>query len=136
MHFKKIHLLIIFTLLLSGFLLANISQAGTFDEIMKGFSKTGESGGYPVQNQAPKQEFAAAWINYVNGILVMMGLLFMIFILYSGWLWMSARGNEEQVAKAKNQITNTLIALAIIIGARLIVEITLRVLGSTLPGTG
>ncbi|MDD4900990.1 MAG: hypothetical protein PHS62_02665 [Patescibacteria group bacterium] len=48
---------------------------------------------------------------------MMMGVIATIIILYGGFTWMMARGNEEQVEKAKTIIINTLIAIVVVFSA-------------------
>src|SRR6056297_205117 len=40
----------------------------------------------------------------VGAALSFVGVLFLLLMIYGGILWMTARGNEEQVGKAKNLI--------------------------------
>lgn len=130
MNLKKFQLKTYFVLLLTNFLVAWPVKASTFSEVMKGLSKTGRSGGYQLSNDGtPKKQFAAAWITYINGLLLLIGVLFVILIIYGGWLWLSAQGNEEQVKKAKNLLVHTTIGLSIIIGARIITEFVIFYLG-------
>ena len=110
------------TLLFLSFLIGNIVFAGTASQIIDGLKLTGKTATFS------EVEFAPAWMAYINGFLGVMGLLFMIFIIYAGYLWMTARGNDEQVDRAKKMITQGVIGLAIIIGARLLVELALSVL--------
>jgi hypothetical protein len=133
MTFKKINLIIIIALLFLGLFYAPVSQANTFNEIMGGFAETGREIGYRVlRSGAPTEEFAPAWWGYVGGLLVLMAILFMILIIYSGFLWMSARGREEQVERAKKIIIQAIVGLSIIISARLLIELVLFVLKKTL----
>ena len=53
----------------------------------------------------------------VGAILSFIGVLFMILIVYGGLLWMTARGNEQQVEKAKNLIIQAVIGLIIVLAA-------------------
>lgn len=46
-----------------------------------------------------------------------------IFIIYSGLLFVTARGNEEQLKKAKKTLTWALIGTAILLGAWVIADI-------------
>jgi len=50
------------------------------------------------------------------------GILFFILIIYGGFLWMTARGNEEQVKKAIELVTQACIGLAIVAAAYLITK--------------
>ncbi|MEA3248935.1 MAG: hypothetical protein U9Q03_01085 [Patescibacteria group bacterium] len=47
----------------------------------------------------------------------LLGIVLLVLILYGGYLWMTAGGNEEQVGKAKKIITNAVIGLVIIMAA-------------------
>ena len=52
--------------------------------------------------------------NIISGFLGLLGLVCVILIIYAGYLWMTAGGNEEQVTKAKKIITNAVIGLIIV----------------------
>lgn len=136
MKFLKTILSATFSFLLFNFIVVNLALASTFEQVMKGFKQTGTAAGYPVTSGgAPKKSFIEFWSVYINGMLTLMGVLFMVNIIYAGFLWMSARGKDEQVERAKKLIINAVIGLAIIIGARLIVELSLYYLGRTIPTT-
>ena len=53
-------------------------------------------------------------INWAFGLL---GIIFLVLIMYGGFLWMTARGNEEQVTKSKNILKTALIGLVIILAS-------------------
>jgi len=53
----------------------------------------------------------------VQGVLAVVGTIFFIMMVYAGILWTSARGNDDQVGKAKNIITAAIIGLVITLGA-------------------
>lgn len=50
----------------------------------------------------------------VNGLAGVLGVLIFLIILYAGFLWLTAGGNEDQVTKAKLWLRNGLIGLAIV----------------------
>lgn len=54
-------------------------------------------------------------LNIVNDVSSFLGLIFVILIIYAGFLWMTARGNEEQIEKAKTILKRSLIGLAIVL---------------------
>lgn len=56
----------------------------------------------------------------IKTILSMLGIIFLVLMMYGGFLWMTARGNESQVEKAKNLITSAMIGLGIVVGAYVI----------------
>jgi cbb3-type cytochrome oxidase subunit 3 len=53
----------------------------------------------------------------IRGALTAVGTLFLLLMVYGGYLWMTARGNEDQVTKSRNVIIAALIGLIIIVGA-------------------
>ncbi len=50
-------------------------------------------------------------------VLSFVGVLFLILMIYAGILWMTAQGNEQQVAKAKGLLINGTIGLIIVFAA-------------------
>jgi hypothetical protein len=50
-------------------------------------------------------------------VLGLLGILFLVLMVYAGFLWMTAQGDEEKVAKATKMITAAVIGLIIIIAA-------------------
>ncbi len=71
----------------------------------------------------------------INGFFALIGVIFLIYIIYAGYLWLSAQG-EEQVKKAKEQIRNAVLGLIIIVSSYAIVSFILRVLFSAGGGRG
>ena len=49
--------------------------------------------------------------------LSLLGIIFLILLIYAGYLWMTASGNEQQVEKAKSMITAAMIGLIIVLSA-------------------
>ncbi len=45
------------------------------------------------------------------------GLVYLAFMVYAGFKWMTARGKEEDITKARNTIIAATIGIAVIIGA-------------------
>ncbi|MBT4153149.1 MAG: hypothetical protein HOE53_00705 [Candidatus Magasanikbacteria bacterium] len=65
------------------------------------------------------------------------GIIFLVLMVYGGFLWMTARGEEAQVEKAKSTITAAVIGISIVVSAYAITTlITSRLIdrsGSTPP---
>ena len=61
----------------------------------------------------------------INGILGLLGIIFLVLVLYAGFLWMTAAGNEDQVTKAKSILTTSIIGIVIIVAAYAIVKFVL-----------
>lgn len=56
------------------------------------------------------------------------GIVAVVLIIYGGYLWMTAAGNEERIAQAKKVLTNAVIGLVIIMAALAIVQFVIRAL--------
>jgi len=65
---------------------------------------------------------------YVNAILDLLGVLFLVLIIYGGILWMTAAGNEQKVEKAKKIIISSVIGLGVILLSRAITLFLLDVI--------
>lgn len=46
-----------------------------------------------------------------------LGVIFLLLMIYAGYLWMMARGNEQEVEKAKNIIIYAVIGLVVVLAA-------------------
>jgi hypothetical protein len=66
---------------------------------------------------AEKTDILPLFSKIINIGLSFLGVLFLLLILYAGFLWMSDQGNEDQVAKAKKIITAAAIGLIIVISS-------------------
>ncbi len=53
----------------------------------------------------------------IGTALSMIGVLFFVLMVYGGFLWMIARGNEEQVRKAKDTIIEATIGLIVVLSS-------------------
>lgn len=53
----------------------------------------------------------------IQAFLGLLGVLFLTYLLYAGYNWMSAQGDEEKVTKAKDTIQRAVIGLVVTIGA-------------------
>ena len=75
----------------------------------------GETGGA----YAPVNETSAAGIagTAVKTFLSILGVIFLILMLYGGYNWMIAHGEEQKVEKAKDTIRTAIIGLVIIVGS-------------------
>jgi hypothetical protein len=75
--------------------------------------------GLPNTSQDPKQA-AVAIVRYLMGFL---GIIAVVVILWGGFQWLTAGGNEDKVGSAKKTIIAGVIGLIIVIAAFAIVTI-------------
>lgn len=74
--------------------------------------------------------FNSGLITIINTLLTFVGSIFLLIVIYAGYLWMTARGNEEQVSKAKKITREVVIGLLLIVLARIITEYILIQIGN------
>ncbi|MFZ2804678.1 MAG: pilin [Patescibacteria group bacterium] len=53
----------------------------------------------------------------INIALGFLGIVFLVLLLYAGFEWMTAQGDEAKVKKARSMITQAIIGLIIIVAA-------------------
>lgn len=110
MQIKKV--LLIFTL--SSFLILPIAtHAATGIQNLKNNTKsfgsaTGLGSGVTDENLTEKVA------NIINIVLSVLGIIAVVIIIYAGFRWMMAGGNDDTVREAKNTLKNAFIGLLII----------------------
>lgn len=126
---KQIMILILFSL--SFLLSANFCYAGAPLNLKNAF-------GEPLKTVAEKGAgyntslTADSFISQVITIaLSFIGVLFLLLAIYGGYIWMLARGNEQEVEKAKQIIQNAIIGLVVVLAAYAISWYVINALGAT-----
>jgi len=66
--------------------------------------------------------------NGVKGALQLLGIFFFVLMVYGGFVWMTARGNEERVTKAREIIWGAIIGIAVTVAAYAITLVVGRIL--------
>ncbi|MEA2088764.1 MAG: hypothetical protein U9O55_02920 [Patescibacteria group bacterium] len=91
---------------------------------------TGDDGaGYEAVNEDGDVYFADKLGGFIKIFLTFLGIVFLILIMYGGFLWMTAEGNEQQVEKAKQTIVNSTIGIVIVMLAYAITWFVIMKLG-------
>ena len=86
------------------------TSTGLLGDIKEKTVETGKAAGFDV-----KRDIRESIAIMIKGLLGFLGILFTVLIIYAGWQWMTAGGNEEQVAKAKKTLNNASIGLFLVI---------------------
>jgi hypothetical protein len=71
-------------------------------------------------------------VNIVRFLMTFLGIIAVVIILYGGFMWMTAAGNEDKVGKAKSIIVAGAIGLAVIISAYVIVNFVITTTNSVI----
>lgn len=104
--------------------------ARTVLAIETGLDKTAEVSGLGVSGEA-------LWLPDLIGrmlapVLGLIGVLFVILMIYAGFLWMTAGGNQEQIKKAKGLMVNAVIGTIIVFASYAIANF---IIGAIMAGT-
>lgn len=82
-----------------------------------GAEKTAEGTGHIASTVFVPGELTAGVAAIVYTVLSLVGIVFLLLMMYGGYLWMTAQGNDQQVEKAKRIIVSAILGLAIVIAA-------------------
>ena len=91
----------------------------------------GEGAGYPENTQEGSIYFAEKIGEIISILLAFLGVIFIVLIIYGGFLWMTAGGNEDQVGRAKKFISNATIGLVIVLFSYALTYFVLYQLGKS-----
>jgi len=53
----------------------------------------------------------------ISFALSLLGVVFLILIIYGGFIWMNSRGNDQEIQKALTIIRNSIVGLLIVVAA-------------------
>lgn len=112
--FMKLPIKIIIFISIFTFLLSGVYTCQATEPI----SLTDKLGTVGAAAQLPAEPSLAKIIGaIVKGLLSLVGVIFLVLVIYGGYLWMIARGNEEEVKKAKDIIRGSIIGLVVVLAA-------------------
>ena len=107
-------------LLAGGVGVANAQLKGTEGggNIFTDKAKTYFSGVYDTSSgKSLDQTLPAAVGAIIGAVLGLVGVILLVIMVYAGFLWLTAGGNDDQVAHAKQLIKNGVIGMAITLSA-------------------
>lgn len=87
------------------------AQTQIQDDPLKGLAETKLPGGDPSQAGTRLPLMIGSIIRTILGLL---GIIFLVLMVYAGFLWMTARGEDEPVTKAKDIIKQAIIGMIIV----------------------
>ena len=70
--------------------------------------------------------------NIVSGFLGLLGIVFFVYMVWAGYTWMTAQGDEKKVEKARDTIKNSIIDLALVLAAYGITRLVVSLLGQAI----
>jgi hypothetical protein len=85
-----------------------------FASSMGSLNAVGNAAGYAQANSTSVAKIVGT---IVNVVLSLLGMIFIVLIIYAGILWMTAQGDEAKVEKAQKIMRDAIIGLVITISA-------------------
>jgi hypothetical protein len=111
--------------------LPSAAHAAVTDKIKSGLDAAAKPSGYA--------EGASTDLNVIIGGLIsqalgLLGLVLLGILIYAGFLWMTAQGDDTKVKKAKDMIFQGVIGLIIVVAAYAIADFVIGSLGNATTG--
>lgn len=119
-------------------LIAGSAQAQTsgFGRYLESTFTSGSDAPFQAQgSQSLEQTLPGAVGQVISVFLGLIGVVLLIIMVYAGFLWLTAGGNDEQVARAKKLIRNGVIGLIIALSAFVITSFVVTQIQGALSGT-
>lgn len=111
-------------------LLAGLASSAQAVDLTTGLTDVGSEAG--IETSRTLEQTIGSIIQVILGFL---GIIFLILVIYAGFLWMTAGGNSDKVDKAKSILVQATIGLVVILAAYAITEFVIGGIGSA-TGTG
>lgn len=73
-------------------------------------------------------------VSILKYLMTFLGIIAVIIVLYGGFVWMTAGGNDDNVRRAKNIITAGIIGLAIVLASYAVVTFIVKITSDALDG--
>ncbi len=74
----------------------------------------------------------SAAVSLIGLLMTFLGIIAVVIMLYGGFTWMTAAGNEEKVSKAKKIIGAGIIGLIVVLASYLIVDFVTKNVSNSL----
>jgi len=88
---------------------------------------------YTLQSKIAPTSIEGLLLAILNIFVIIATPIIVLFIIYAGFLYVTARGNADQVGKATRALTYAIIGGVIVIGAVAISQVVANVVGAFTP---
>lgn len=116
-------MLLLSSLFLLFFSTVSLVQASSLWDSQAGMGSIGEKFG---ASSGSTPDFRQTIVDVVKLVLSFLGLLMTILIIWAGFRWMTAGGDEKKVETAKSQLTAAVIGAVVIIAAWIITYLVIE----------
>lgn len=110
-----------------------VLAAGEMANTIKGLGETYKAG-YGVLPSSEPVDFYKKAGSILGIALSFIGIIFLGLMIYAGFTWMMARGNQQDADKAKELIQQAVIGLAIVLSAYVITKFVGEILTKSATG--
>lgn len=110
---------------------APTAPASGRDQALVGLDSTANKGGI----KGSQTDLPLIIGKVVGAGLAFVGVIFFCLVLWGGFSWMLAKGNEEEIKKAKETIITAALGLIVILGAYAITKLIADVFSNALTGS-
>ena len=86
---------------------------------------------YTVQNPLKSNDVKKILVDIMNLVALVGSVVVVFFIIYSGFKFVVAKGNEKEVTDAKNMFFATIVGGAILLGADVIANVVIKTVETT-----
>jgi cytochrome bd-type quinol oxidase subunit 2 len=114
---KRICQIFISIIIALSFATPTVLAAGSLGDAVSNLGKSGKEAG------TTEAEVETVVGTAINAALTLVGLIFLVLMVYAGYLWMTARGEEGQVEKAQKIISAAVIGLVLVMSAAAITKL-------------
>lgn len=112
---------------------AGIANAQLKSDVFTGKAKEYFKNVYDTESaQRLDQTLPAAVGAIIGAVLGLVGVILLVIMVYAGFLWLTAGGNDDQVGHAKQLIKNGVIGMAITLSAFVITQFVVNQLTSAI----
>ncbi len=94
---------------------------------------TGANAAY--DNALPNADLLGVITLLIKAVLSLLGVVFLVLIIYAGILWLTAAGNEDRVKKAQGILKNAVIGIFIAMAAYAISYFILTNISNSITGS-
>lgn len=95
------------------------------------FCTSAQATGFAVPGCSGKQGLPAIITGVLNVVFFLSFLLVLFFLVWGGLKWVLAQGEKENITKAREQVTNSLIGLVVILGSYLLLNLAMNLILGT-----
>ena len=102
------------------------TNAASLKDASKILNSSATGAGFTPKVTVDEATLAAGIGSIINAFLGLVGAIATLYVIYGGFMWITAGGNTEQVGKAKKFVINASLGLIISSAAYLIIALVLK----------